>query len=670
MIDFKKLNQELLYNIEKTLLSWFPQGKISGGTFSVGDLDGSKGKSLCVNLKEGFWTDFATGDKGGDLISLYAKKNGLSQMGAYEALAPQKQGGFTAKEDKLIPPPKNEPYPNFQTKPSGLWTYVLDDGSIAFHVARLNKGFDNKYFIPYSYSSRDGWVKKAWVDKRPLYNLPKVLASNKIWLCEGEKAADACQKLLPKDEAATTWSGGANAWKKTDFYPLKNKEIILWPDNDEPGIKVMNTIAQKLVENNKVKIIDVSGFEYKDDAADFSGTLYQLKINPVKKTIELDFRDEKGRPSAEYDDFKEFFNLKFPNTKKDFLTNTVFNHADIDSHSGWEPINNFKSSIESFAHESGLSPTYAFRHLQRWTSELEPQMLIKPVKWDGRDHIKDALDRIEVSNIDHDLFVDLMKEWFGLIIKRAEDPKNQNRFVIFRGGQGIGKDFCIKAMLSGFNSYMNEIDFDLSKTELLRNIKGLLVGIIPEFDETNGSAISKIKSITTAESAQIRKLYQDQGSAQKIRCSFISASNFSYILRDYTGNRRFMIFDLKSIKHTFHEVNGAQILAQSIKLKEQGFRASKQSNLAMKKIIDAETPENPEDLMVEEIRNLIQSRQAIGDKWGNRIKIRWPEIAEEIGKISRRYMIGPKHTLSAMKKAGLTHRDGTSTYYATSEIKD
>ncbi len=69
-------------------------------------------------------------------------------------------------------------------------------------------------------------------------------------IVEGEKACLSAQSLFP-DMIVTTWSGGANAYKKTDWKPLKEREIILWPDNDKPGKQAMKGIGAMIYPNNR-----------------------------------------------------------------------------------------------------------------------------------------------------------------------------------------------------------------------------------------------------------------------------------------------------------------------------------------------------------------------------------------------------------------------------------
>ena len=69
--------------------------------------------------------------------------------------------------------------------------------------------------------------------------------ANRQVLVEGEKAADAAQRLFP-DYVAMSWMGGANADADADLSPLVSRDVILWPDADQPGYAVMARIAKRL----------------------------------------------------------------------------------------------------------------------------------------------------------------------------------------------------------------------------------------------------------------------------------------------------------------------------------------------------------------------------------------------------------------------------------------
>ena len=86
-MDFSSLSSELLARSEACCIEWFPSGRRRGHEYLVGDLAGTAGESLSVNLDTGRWSDFATGAAGGDLIALYAAIHGIAQGEALKRLS-------------------------------------------------------------------------------------------------------------------------------------------------------------------------------------------------------------------------------------------------------------------------------------------------------------------------------------------------------------------------------------------------------------------------------------------------------------------------------------------------------------------------------------------------------------------------------------------------------
>lgn len=87
--DFRELSQLALSSLPTLLARWLPGGKIAGGEYTVRNpkrTDRHIG-SFRINIRTGHWADFATGDKGGDVISLAAYLFNLTQGQAKDQLA-------------------------------------------------------------------------------------------------------------------------------------------------------------------------------------------------------------------------------------------------------------------------------------------------------------------------------------------------------------------------------------------------------------------------------------------------------------------------------------------------------------------------------------------------------------------------------------------------------
>ncbi|WP_270934419.1 hypothetical protein [Falsiroseomonas oryzae] len=88
--DFAAVNRAACARAEDVCRRLLPGGAKRGKYWAAGDLSGAAGKSLRVNLEGvnvGCWIDNATGDKGGDFVSLAAAVARIPQDEAARQLA-------------------------------------------------------------------------------------------------------------------------------------------------------------------------------------------------------------------------------------------------------------------------------------------------------------------------------------------------------------------------------------------------------------------------------------------------------------------------------------------------------------------------------------------------------------------------------------------------------
>lgn len=240
--------------------------------------------SFKINLVSGAWADFATEDRGSDLISLAAFLFSLSQSEAAGYLAyaiGDKVSGIEPPAhlaEDFAPAGDGEPFvliedstegtftpaecgpsdsflrgSRFGRVPDGIWHYRNATSQIVLAVCRWNDG-QKKTFLPASpWDDGTGNTVYRWKGmpgKRPLYDLPKLLDNPdaSVLICEGEKAREAAESMLPKGWLSTCWAGGAQSVLKTDWTPLLGREVWIWPDADEAGRKAAKVIANQLPE--------------------------------------------------------------------------------------------------------------------------------------------------------------------------------------------------------------------------------------------------------------------------------------------------------------------------------------------------------------------------------------------------------------------------------------
>jgi hypothetical protein len=137
-------------------------------------------------------------------------------------------------------------------EPIAGWEYHDAKGQRVAYAARVEyvaeDGSRQKDVLPITYcrlgNGRCGWRARALPAPRPLYRLPELIAnpSVPVLICEGEKKADAVPMLF-LGWLGTTSMGGAGAAKLTDWSPLAGRNVIIWPDHDEPGRRYADDAA-------------------------------------------------------------------------------------------------------------------------------------------------------------------------------------------------------------------------------------------------------------------------------------------------------------------------------------------------------------------------------------------------------------------------------------------
>ena len=87
--DFRTVAAAALASVDSVLAHWLPDGKRTGHEYAARNPTRSDNRpgSFSINVNNGKWSDFATGDAGGDLVSLVAYLEGCDQGEAADRLA-------------------------------------------------------------------------------------------------------------------------------------------------------------------------------------------------------------------------------------------------------------------------------------------------------------------------------------------------------------------------------------------------------------------------------------------------------------------------------------------------------------------------------------------------------------------------------------------------------
>jgi len=131
---------------------------------------------------------------------------------------------------------------------SERYVYTDEAGAALVTVNRYDnsdnsdKSFSKKEFRPFCHYCQKWHAPTS----RPLYRLDALAKyAGPVVLVEGEKCADALNEI---GILATTAFGGCNGVSKTDFAPLRGRDVIIWPDFDEAGDKYAHSAALSLAK--------------------------------------------------------------------------------------------------------------------------------------------------------------------------------------------------------------------------------------------------------------------------------------------------------------------------------------------------------------------------------------------------------------------------------------
>ena len=283
-IDFARVAAAALADAPRLCSLWLGGKRVGREWVGERTANGGPGDSWTVNLDTGKWMHGASDARGGDLVSLYAALHGISQgdaaravadlIGYSDAVAPAAPASVRhrtqAPESPALPIPADAPDPPPHKEhgaPEALYRYTDAWCVHVFTIARYATP-TGKTFAQWTWRA-GRWSGKSYPQPRPLYNLEALLArpDAPVLMVEGEKAANAAAIL--DGYVALTWAGGAQAVKTADFSPLQGRDVTLWPDADDPGIKAMAAVAQILLPAARaVHVVRPHGLPAGHDIAD------------------------------------------------------------------------------------------------------------------------------------------------------------------------------------------------------------------------------------------------------------------------------------------------------------------------------------------------------------------------------------------------------------------
>jgi hypothetical protein len=241
--------------------------------------------SLSIHVPSGGFNCHGCGEKGGDVLDFHRKRYKLSFKDAAQALGAWEEPVRTATPDRipfrhLRLTPAQEAARRFAGaalnngyKPEALHEYRDERGTPLYYVIRAKEPKSGKKWIRPMHRTGTDFVlglPKFERGRKPLYGLDQfaLRPGEAILVCEGEKCADA----LRNRGLLSITSGASNSADHADWMPLAGRQVLIWPDHDEPGHRYTGEVLQRLAEIGcRTEVIDTAklGLDEAGDAIDW-----------------------------------------------------------------------------------------------------------------------------------------------------------------------------------------------------------------------------------------------------------------------------------------------------------------------------------------------------------------------------------------------------------------
>lgn len=259
------------------------------------------------------------------------------------------------------------------------------------------------------------------------------------------------------------------------------------------------------------------------------------------------------------------------------------------------------------------------------TRGIDWGLRVNPPAWDGVDRLAVMAHSLNPKDkrLTPEVVEYFIKDWIVRAVSRMHDHTVSNRVLLFQGAQKIGKDEFFRTLTNGFGPYYIEPSlpnkFKISEEILARSIFDKAVCLFDEFDKLEGSE-AIFKSLVTKQELAFDQKFERNIQSFKHRCSYIASCNPAKILKDSTGNRRFVLIQLEGKKGTAIRFNfpygadaldyGEQILAQGFALREEfgdGLPEVKEFEAIMEDILEAHTPVSEEATVMDAFREVVEN---------------------------------------------------------------
>jgi hypothetical protein len=599
--DFDGVARAALAAGETLLPRWIGGKRVGHEWVGERTRNGGIGDSWSINLHNGKWRHFAGSESGSDIISFYAAVFHVDMGAAFHAVQGALGGASSVPvlpmrshdlepESKADPIPEDAPaltdHPDYGPATA---TYRYGD---RFVVTRYDftdgEGHAQKIFAQWTWR-RGKWAKQGPGSNRPLYHAHEFAkdAGARVLVVEGEKCVEAARRVL-SGFTVTTWAGGAQAWRHSDWSPLAGRDVIIWPDADPVGRQAAAELAASLASSvERVRIVNPNGADPGWDVADaiqkdgwdakrlaefmtahfaepaLPAPIPRVELLPTERGIERESLETDGSPSAALSYLA--MGLDCDGNDRPFVTlanaslilqryERFKNHIWFDEFRGQvyhtlrspiaQPWTDRETRAVTVAIQQQLKlPKFhmdlirnGITHAAECNARHSLTNWLDSLSWDGTERLETWLfDCAGVDNNDYTMAV--ARNWLIAMIARAYKPGcKMDNMPVLEGVSGLNKTQFLE-ILGG--EWYEAVPTEFGTKDFLQNIKGVWLAEIPDMTGFNRADHSTVISMLTIRFDKYRKAYGYESERHPRTTIFAATSETDDYVGDSRGKRRY-----------------------------------------------------------------------------------------------------------------------------------
>lgn len=225
-------------------------------------------------------------------------------------------------------------------------------------------------------------------------------------------------------------------------------------------------------------------------------------------------------------------------------------------------------------------------------------------RYDGKDYVAELIDCCTTDS--PALFAAMFKKWLVSVVAQVFDISRRNEYAfVLVGAQGCGKTGFFERLLWHRQHYAAPATaFTFSNKEHMLLLTSHVLILLDEMSAYGKKTdLDQLKAAFSLSEVTTDKKYQEAGTYAR-RGSFGGTTNKQDFLRDVTGDRRFLVFELESYDQPrFNAIDKNQLWGQLTRLYKEGFvtrltSAEIAANIARN--MDSYSMEKTEDYFIEE----------------------------------------------------------------------